>query len=112
MSKFRYMFTVRQPFGQEPCLDGFYEVQSPEGMTNSEVEMWRTIVPGWKDEEIKQDSQTYHHLGLRLRFNSDMFQNVCLVKSDIALDREMLEAVVVSKYIDGTLMDFLKKSAI
>ena len=112
MSEHRYMFTVRQQFGQVPELDAFYEVKSPDGITAEEADTWRTLNPEWCKDEIHEDSQTYRNLGMRLRFNSDMWQKVCLVRTEMELDRDTLDAVIKSKHELGELEKFLKESSI
>lgn len=109
---FRYLFTVRQRFGEEPEVDTFYKVQIPEGLSGSEADMLATLKPGWCEKEITNDANAVRGMELRLRFNSDMFQSVCMVNTTFELDVDDLDMVIKQKHRDGELKEFLAKSAL
>jgi len=108
----RYLFTVRQGFGKKPVVDCFYEVKSPGGITGAELKTWQAINPDWEKESINSDSHALHGMELRLRFNSDMYQHVCLVKSAVEISGDDLELIIELKHSDDTLMEFLQEATI
>ena len=109
----RYLYTVRQRFGQAPELDTFYEVTIPDGVTGEQAKIMNTLSDGkFCTKEIETDNNAMRGISMRLRFNSDMYQSICLVKSECELDAETLEMVIAAKHIEGTLMKFLDDSAI
>ena len=110
--EYRYAFLVRQQFAKEPAVDAFYEVQLPDGYTGSEADMMATLKPGWHEEEIRSDSQALFGMEMRARYNSDMYQSVCLVRCPVPLTADDLDAIIKDKHRNGTLLDFLAKSAI
>lgn len=108
----RYLFTVRQQFGEEPNVDTFYKVKIPPGLSGSEADMLQTLKPGWYEKEINEDSRTIQGMELRLRYNSDMYQRVCMVTCEAEIDADMLDTIIKQKHRDGILKEFLDKSAI
>ena len=110
----RYLFTVRQRFGEVPVVDTFYEITVPSGISGEQAKVMNTLSDGnfYKDE-IKEDSSVMRGMTMRLRFNSDMYPHICLIRSDnYELTAEMLDDVVANKHETGTLMKFLKESEI
>lgn len=108
----RYIFTVRQQFGEEPRLDSFYKLKIPDGITSSQVDMLRTLHPNWCRKEIEEDSSVYRGMEFRLRFNTDMYQRICLVKTNTELSAGELNTLLKQKHEEGTLREFLDKAAI
>jgi len=49
---------------------------------------------------------------MRLRFNSDMFQHICLVRTVSPITAEDLDQIVEMKHSTKELMTFLKESTI
>jgi len=108
----RYIFLVRQQFGKDPALDSFYKLVSPSGMTGDEIKMMTILKEDWEKESLKADTSAFSGMDLRLRFNSDMFQKVCMVKSTVDLSYDDIDMYIKSKHITGELMEFLEESAI
>jgi len=108
----RYLFTVRQQFGQPPAVDSFYELQVPSGITGSQAAIMKKLNEEWCKDEISEDTRTLHSMELRLRFNADMYPKVCLVRTTCDIDREELDGIIIMKNVEGKLMDFLDESAI
>lgn len=111
-SKHRYLFTVRQGFGLDPCVDTFYELQVPTGITGDQAMVMSKLNPSFCKEEIAADTQALNGMQLRLRFNQDMFQRVCLVRTCTPISAELLDDIVANKHRDGRLVSFLEESAI
>jgi hypothetical protein len=110
--QFRYLFTVRQSFNKDPKIDGFYQITSPSGMSGEEMQMMTVLSPNWKKGQISADTLALKCMTLRLRFNSDMFQKVCMVRATAEIALEDLESYIAMKYNDGDLDKFLNESAI
>ena len=110
--QFRYLFSVRQRFNEVPEVDSFYEIMVPAGITADHAKVMTKLKKDWCKEEISKDTQALHGMQLRLRFNSDMYPNVCLVRTHSAITADDLEHIIQSKYERGEMMDFLEESAI
>lgn len=109
----RYLFTVRQRFGVEPELDSFYELQVPSGTTSAHAKiMGRLTDYEWQKDAIKSDTSALKGMEMRLRFNSDMYQRVCLVTTVCEIDRETLETIIQAKHKEGILVKFLDENAV
>ena len=108
----RYLFLVRQRFGEDPHIDSFYELRSPNNVTIDTVKVMQGLKPDWEMTNIKEDSITMESMALRIRFNTDMFPHVCLVKSSSELTVDDLEMIVVSKFKTNELTDFLKEARV
>jgi len=110
----RYIFTVRQRFGEVPVVDTWYEVTVPAGISGDDAKIMNTLSDGnFYKKEIKQDSDAMRGMGIRLRMNSDMYPKICLIRSDdYELTAEMLDDVVANKHQTGDLMKFLKDAEI
>lgn len=108
----RYLFTVRQTFGEVPAIDSFYELKMPAGITGDQAKVMTKLNKGWCKDEIHNDTQALSGMQLRLRFNMDMFQHVCLVRTHTAINAKDLDRIVAEKHDRNTLMSFLEESAI
>ena len=108
----RYLFIVRQQFGEEPIIDSFYKLSMPAGITGDQAQVMTKLNDSWCKKEIAEDTQSLNGMQLRLRFNMDMYQKVCLVRSTTEIAAEDLEHIIQSKHERGTLMSFLDESAI
>ena len=49
---------------------------------------------------------------LRLRFNQDMYQRVCLVRTESPLRLDDLDALIQAKHREGELKEFLDEAGI
>jgi len=108
----RYLFTVRQQFGRPPNVDSFYELTVPAGLTSEQAAIMTKLNSEFCKEEISEDTTALSGMQLRLRFNSDMYQKVCLVRTYSELTAEDLDSMLTMKHNEGKLMDFLDESAI
>ena len=108
----RYLFTVRQQFGEVPAVDTFYKLTVPQGITTEHAKVMTKLNDTWCKKEIASDTQALNGMQLRLRFNADMFPKVCLVRVPGEISLEVLESILQEKHERGTLMDFLDESAI
>ena len=108
----RYLFTVRQQFGQPPAVDAFYELRMPAGITGDQAKVMTKLNKGWCKAEISEDTQSLSGMQLRLRFNSDMYPKVCLVRTYSEITHDDLNSIVQMKNTEGKLMEFLDESAI
>lgn len=108
----RYLFTVRQQFGETPKVDSFYELRVPSGITGDQAAIMKKLNKTWCQKEIAEDTSSLSGMQLRLRFNSDMYPKVCLVRTVCEIDVETLDSIVQMKNFEGKLMDFLDESAI
>jgi len=107
----RYAFTLRQQFGEEPIVDSFYKLTVPD-MDFSQLRVWNTLNPDFATKEMHKDSQTLHGMGLRLRFNSDMYPKICMVRYDGDLEADDLEMIVRQKHRENELKEWLKDAEI
>lgn len=110
--KHRYLFTVRQAFGQEPRLDTFYELTVPVGLTGDQALLMTKLDGRFCQKEISADTQALQGMGLRLRFNSDAYPDVCLVRTHCEITDEELESILLDKHRNGTLIEFLDDAAV
>lgn len=108
----RYLFTVRQGFGEKPSVDAFYELKVPAGITVDQAAIMTKLNNKWCREEINEDTSTLNSMQLRLRFNTDMYQKVCLVRTRSEITAEDLDSILEMKVHENTLMKFLDESAI
>ncbi len=108
----RYLFTVRQRFGEDPIIDTFYELQVPAGLTSDQAAIMTKLNSKFCKQEMSEDTQALNGMQMRLRFNADMFPKVCLVRTEISITAEELEAIVQMKNKENELISFLEKSAI
>jgi len=108
----RYLFTVRQQFGETPAIDSFYELTVPPGITGDQAQVMTKLNEEWCKEEMKNDTSALNGMQLRLRFNSDMYQKVCLVRTEFDITVEELDSIVAMKHNEGKLIEFLDKSAV
>lgn len=108
----RYIFLVRQTFGDEPQVDAFYQVQSTDygEMTPDQVKIMETL--GAKYEIAKSDRRAITGMQMRYRFNQDMFQGICMVRTDGELSRDVLNVFIKGKHATGELKDWLEESKI
>jgi len=118
MAEHKYLYTVRQSFGEAPHLDCFYKMQVPKGITSSHIAEMNALMQTednkfpFLEEEIRSDSHTYNNMKLRIQFNGDMFQRICLVKSDSEIDADTFESLLTMYHNDNTLVSYLNKSAV
>lgn len=108
----RYLFTVRQRFDESPIVDAFYELTVPPGVTTAHAEVMVKLNENWCAVEMKADTAALNGMQLRLRFNSDMYNNVCMVRTQSEITAETLNDIIAMKSADGALMEFLNDSAI
>jgi len=108
----RYLFTVRQQFGETPKVDSFYELKVPSGITGDQAAVMRKLNEGWCKTEINEDTQSLNGMQMRLRFNSDMYPKVCLVRTTCEINAEELDGIIAMKAGENKLIDFLDESAI
>ena len=93
-------------------MDCFYKLVSPSGMSGDEMKMMTVLNPGWESQTIKEDTSALQGMTLRLRFNSDMFQKVCLVRTECELDIDELGMIINSKYKTKELEQFLNEASV
>lgn len=108
----RYLFTVRQQFGKPPKVDSFYQLRVPSGITGDHAAVMKKLNKDWCQSEISEDTQSLNGMQMRLRFNSDMYQKVCLVRTHCEITAEDLDNIIAMKNGEGILIDFLDESAI
>jgi hypothetical protein len=108
----RYLFTVRQSFGRDPAADTFYELRVPSGITSDQAKMMAVLHPGCWREEIGSDTLALHGMQMRIRFNTDMFPKVCLVRSTVPISADDFDLIIKCKQADGTLINFLNEAAL
>ena len=108
----RYLFTVRQRFGKTPVVDAFYKVQVPSGLTGDQAKLMTVLDDRFCKAEMAQDTSALNGMQTRLRFNPDMFQDVCLVRTKSEIDAETLESIIEMKHEENSLLDFLTESAV
>jgi hypothetical protein len=112
MSDERYLFTVRQRFGETPVVDSFYRVRIPSGLTGEQAKTMIALKEDYLKEERSEDVNALNGMQLRLRFNQDMFQKVCMVSVNGEIDAEALDIIVAMKHKEGTLAKFLKDASL
>lgn len=110
--EYRYLFLVRQPFGKSPQVDSFYQLTVPPGLTGEQAQIMTVLNPDFCQKELSQDGNAIKGMSLRLRFNTDIYQKICLVKTTRPIDAETLDAIIVNHHREGTLMEFLKGAEI
>jgi len=108
----RYVFTVRQRFGEDAQVDCFYKIQTECGLDADMIKVMQALQPEWEKEAITEDTNAITGMRMRLRFNGDMFAKVCLVKTESELTAEELNMLLTSYQHANTLMPFLEESAI
>jgi len=108
----RYLFTVRQQFGETPAVDAFYELTVPPGITGDQAQVMTKLNEEWCKKEMKDDTSALSGMKIRLRFNSDMYQHVCLVRTQCEITAEDLDNIIQMKNVEGKLMEFLDESAV
>jgi len=111
-NEYRYLFLVRQRFGEVPTVDSFYQLQLPAGLTGDQAKVMTVLNADFCKEELTADTQTLFGMDLRLRANSDMFNSVCLVRTTSEIDADDLDIIIANKHSEGELLDFLDESAI
>lgn len=110
--EYRYLFIVRQEFNEVPAVDSFYELQVPAGLTSDHAKVMTKLNEGFCKNEISQDTSALNGMQLRLRFNQDMFQKVCMVRTATPIDADDLQSVINIKFKRGLLANFLKDSSL
>lgn len=110
--QFRYAFTVSQDFGQEPALDTFMELKTPDGLSKDHVDIMTGLHRSWMKDEIDHDLRGIYGMEMRLRFNSNMYQRVCIVKTNVPISRDELNRVILARHRIGKLKEFLDEAAI
>jgi len=106
----RYIFTVRQRFGECPDIDCFHELKVPSGLTGDHAKIMKRLKDDFCKEEIGADTAALHGMELRLRFNPDMYQKVCLVRTTMEITPDELSAVIASKHRENKLKAFLDEA--
>ena len=53
--EYRYLFLVRQQFGEEPHVDSFYELQVPPGLTGDQAKIMTMLNPEFCQKEMSAD---------------------------------------------------------
>ncbi len=107
---YRYLFLVRQRWNDIPRVDSFYELKVPANLTGDQLKIMTKLDENFCKEEFPQDTQALNGMLLRLRFNSDMFQNVCLIRSPCPITADDLDIIIKTKHHDKTLDKFLDES--
>jgi hypothetical protein len=114
--EYRYLFLVRMPgngFDHEPPhVDSFYQVTVPPGISGDQAKVMTVLNPDFCKKERNADGHALKGMTLRLRFNQDMYQSVCMVRTEFPITAEDLDAVVAAKYEDRTLKEWLDSAAI
>jgi len=108
----RYLFTVRQRFGESPAVDSFYELTVPSGLTGDQAKIMKKLDESWCKKEISNDNSALQGMSMRLRFNSDMYPKVCLVRTTCEITSDELSIIIEGKHNDNELLAFLDESAI
>ena len=106
----RYLFLVRQGFNETPHVDSFYKLTTPN-MTVNELKMWSALGTSY-DETMRADSHVFTGMELRLRFNTDMYQHICIVRSEVEINVEELDLVLELKQKENKLNEFLENAKI
>lgn len=107
----KYIFTVRQRFGEKPQLDTFYKIELPDVFLDPEfIAGGEELIPSHIIKQMREVKANLRVIELRLRFNIDMFPHVCLVSvKDMELSRDMFDAYITNMSTDE-LMCFLEES--
>ena len=108
----RYIFTVRQFFGQDPHVDCFHDLSVPSVLTGDQAQIMKKLSPDWCIDEIRADTQAYNGMDLRLRMNGDFFPHICLVRTNFEITADDLDMILKDKHHDGTLSEFLDESKV
>jgi len=108
----RYLFTVRQRFNEVPAVDSFYELTVPSGITSEQAQIMKKLKEDFIRKEISSDTTALQGMQMRLRFNSDMYPNVCLVRTVSPITADDLDRIIEMRHSDGELMPFLKESEV
>jgi len=108
----RYIFTVRQRFNEVPVCDSFYELQVPVGLTGDQAKIFKKLNENFCKEEISADTTALSGMKMRLRFNQDMFQHVCLVRTKMPITAEDMDVIIMAKHQEKELGEFLDESSI
>jgi len=80
--------------------------------TGDQAKIMKKLKEDFIKEEIAEDTSALHGMQMRLRFNSDMFQHICLVRTVSPITAEDLDEIVAMKHSTKELMDFLNESTI
>lgn len=110
--EYRYVFLVRQQFNKEPSMDSFYQLTVPPGLSGDQARIMVKLNPDFCRNEIRQDNEAMKGMSMRMRFNTDMFQNICMVKTTSPISATELDSYVKMKCRDGELDEFLNESKI
>jgi hypothetical protein len=110
--EYRYLFLVRQRFGTEPFVDSFYQLTVPPGITKDQARVMGVLNPEFCKEELANDGRAMKGMELRMRFNTDIYQNICLVRTAVPITAEMLDLIILEKHRNGTLDRFLNEAKI
>jgi hypothetical protein len=111
---FRYLFTVRQhALESEVTLDTFFPLTFPVQFMDADIMAAQEELLGNPlKEEMKEVGAYFQTTSMRLRFNGDMYPRICMVKSEVEIDREGLEAILQLHYDRGTIKQFLKDAEV
>ena len=114
----RYLFTCRMngfdaDTEEAVSVDAFYKVPLRTEQLDYEVCKAQEELLGnpWHDE-IQALGSTMNAMRLRLRFNQDMFQGICMIKTDQELDIDDMECLLRAHSRRGTLNNFLKEAKV
>jgi hypothetical protein len=112
----QYIFTVRRNAWESGTeIDSFYEVPLDASMYDADIlSAQEELLGNPLQPELKDLSQALFAMRLRMRFNPDFYQHLCVVKVDdgLDLDREGLQCLIDTKEKQGILESFLKEAAI
>jgi len=108
----RYLFTVRQRFNEMPKCDSFYELQVPAGLTSEQAQIFKRLNENFCRDEISADTTALNGMSMRVRFNPDMYQRVCLVRTTAEITAEDMDVIIEEKHREDALTTFLDESAI
>jgi len=111
-AQYRYLFTVRQEFCCEPEVDTFHMIRVPVGITQEQADIMLKLNEDFCKEEMAADTLALKGMRLRLRFNTNMYQSVCIVNTTIEISTEDLNTILKQKFKDKKLPAFLKESAL
>ncbi len=108
----RYLFLIRQKFGGDPYVDSFFKVRTPDGLNSEQMKVMTKLKEDFCSDELKADSAAYQGMELRLRFNTDFYQHICLIRSEVEITAEDLDMIVTERHRIGKLTEFLDESKI